>query len=193
MSKSLFSTIYRSSVSRPSPRIANLFHSSAHLAVEIGDKIPEIPVYKDSPGDEYLISDLTASGKKLLVFVPGAFSPACSARHAPGYLKLASDFAGKNISGVYIIAGNDAFVTSAWAKSLSGTAPESTLVGFYADPSGALAKALALDFDASKFFGNHRSKRGAILINNGVVEKTWIEPDNTGVNVSEAENVLAQI
>jgi 2-Cys peroxiredoxin 5 len=43
-------------------------------------------------------------------------------------------------------------------------------------------KALELDFDASGPFGNVRSKRFALQIEDGKVKKIHVEPDNTGVD-----------
>lgn len=43
-------------------------------------------------------------------------------------------------------------------------------IRFVADPSGEFTKALDLDFDATKIFGNHRSKRYALVVQNGKVK-----------------------
>lgn len=63
-------------------------------------------------------------------------------------------------------------------------------VTLLADPKGELAKAMDLDFDASGALGNHRFKRFAAVLENGQVKKLFVEPDNTGLNVSLAENVI---
>jgi 2-Cys peroxiredoxin 5 len=59
-----------------------------------------------------------------------------------------------------------------------------------ADPTGAFTKALDLSFDGSAIFGGDRSKRYAIVIEQGKVKSVAVEPDNTGTNVSTAEKVL---
>lgn len=63
-------------------------------------------------------------------------------------------------------------------------------VRFLADPSGSFTKALELDFDSTAIFGNKRSKRYAILVENGRVKSVKVEPDNTGTDVSMADKVL---
>jgi hypothetical protein len=50
------------------------------------------------------------------------------------------------------------------------------------DPAGEFTKALDLDFDASAFFGNNRSKRYALVIEDGKVKSAHVEPDNTGTD-----------
>ena len=39
-----------------------------------------------------------------------------------------------------------------------------------------------MDVDLSAFFGNKRSKRYAIIVEDGKVKKVFAEPDNTSVN-----------
>jgi alkyl hydroperoxide reductase 1 len=49
--------------------------------------------------------------------VPGAFTPGCSAKHLPGYIKNLPALKGKGVDIVAVIAYNDAFVMSAWGKA----------------------------------------------------------------------------
>ncbi len=65
----------------------------------------------------------------------------------------------------------------AWGKSLD----ESKKIRFLADPSGEFTRAWDFEFDAAKFLGNNRSKRYAVLTENGKVTKVAVEPDNTGI------------
>jgi len=57
------------------------------------------------------------AGKKVVLFsVPGAFTPGCSAKHLPGYIKHLSELKSK-VDIIACIAYNDAFVMSAWGKA----------------------------------------------------------------------------
>ncbi|KAK9480042.1 Redoxin-domain-containing protein [Lipomyces japonicus] len=167
------------------------FHASVISQVKVGQAVPKKSLYEQGPGDEVSLADLTSKGKSILVFVPGAFSPGCSARHVPGYVSLANEFiTRKGVGSIYVISGNDAFVTNAWGKEL-GTADGK--VRYLADPSLSFVKQFNLDFDASKFFGNHRSKRAAVVIEDGVVTNAFVEPDSTGISISEAKSVIENI
>lgn len=77
----------------------------------------------------------------------------------------------------------------AWKENLD-PAGESG-IRFLADPSGEFTKALDLTFDSKAIFGNDRSKRYAIIVEDGKVTKIAVEPDNTGTAVSLADKVLA--
>lgn len=55
-------------------------------------------------------------------------------------------------------------------------------IRFLSDPMGKFTEAMDLGFDAATAFGNRRSKRYALLIEDGKVKEVFVEPDNTGVN-----------
>lgn len=67
----------------------------------------------------------------------------------------------------------------AWGKSLDES--KKSGIRFIADPAGEFARAWDVEFDAAKILGNNRSKRYAVLTENGKVTKVAVEPDNTGI------------
>jgi peroxiredoxin 5 len=73
----------------------------------------------------------------------------------------------------------------AWSESLDPN--KSSNIRFLGDPSGAFTKAFDTGFDSAKIFGQDRSKRYAVTIENGKVKEVFIEPDNTGVNGESIE------
>ncbi|KAK6198769.1 Redoxin [Scheffersomyces amazonensis] len=160
-------------------------------SISIGSTIPAATLFENSPGNPVDIAQEVSEGKSVIIGVPGAFSPACSASHIPGYLKNLRGFNDKGYDKFFIVAVNDAFVTKAWGDSLL-TSVAGAQVKFLADPAGEFTKELDLSFDATKFFGNERSKRYALLVEDGKVTKTFVEPDNTSVDVSEAAKVLEE-
>jgi peroxiredoxin 5 len=77
---------------------------------------------------------------------------------------------------------------SAWGKSLD--ADKSSGIRFLGDPAGEFTRAFDLEFPAAPMLGTNRSKRCAILVENGKVKSVHIEPDNVGENVSTADKIL---
>lgn len=65
-------------------------------------------------------------------------------------------------------------------------------IRWLADPTGKFTKMLDMGFDGSAIFGGERSRRYAIVVEQGKVKSVAVEPDNTGLDVSLAENVLAE-
>lgn len=61
---------------------------------------------------------LVAKDKKIvIVAVPGAFTPTCSANHIPPFLEKASELKAKGVDQVVVIAHNDTYVMSGWGKA----------------------------------------------------------------------------
>ncbi|KAH7409946.1 AhpC/TSA family protein [Phaeosphaeria sp. MPI-PUGE-AT-0046c] len=161
-----------------------LFHASAPAWVKVGDKLPDVDLVEGSPGNKVnLAKELT--GKGIVIGVPAAFSPACSESHIPGYVNSPKL---KDAGKVFVVSVNDPFVMKAWAKTLDPSG--SSGVRFLGDPSLAFTKALDLSFDGASVFGGDRSKRYALVIENGAVKEAHVEPDNTGLDVSAADKVL---
>ncbi|CDO51136.1 hypothetical protein DV113_000695 [Geotrichum candidum] len=182
----------RSIVSR-NPVFTRGFRTFAPALVQAGQAVPTAPVHENSPGNSVNLAAETANGKSIIVGVPGAFSPACSASHAPGYIKLSKEFQDKGISNIFIVAVNDAFVTKAWNDQL-GNDPEVSHVRFVADASGDFSKEFgSLVDEASKFFGNARTQRFAAVVEDGKVKIAFVESDNFGLDVSRAENVVKSL
>ena len=50
-----------------------------------------------------------------------------------------------------------------------------------------------MDFDATAFFGNHRSKRYVAIVDDGVVQDVFVEDDPTQVTSTSATNVLGKL
>lgn len=138
-----------------------------------------------SPGNKIsLAKELKGHSKALVLGVPAAFSPSCSAQHVPGYINAKTEIP------TFVVSVNDAFVMKAWGESIPGSRDAG--IRFLADPGAKLTNALDLAFDGTAVFGGPRSKRYALLVKDGRVAKMFVEPDNTGVDVSGAENVLKE-
>ncbi|KAL2865561.1 peroxiredoxin family protein [Aspergillus lucknowensis] len=162
-----------------------LFHNTAAAFVRKGDSIPDLDVLvENSPGNRVNLAK-ELKGKGVIIGVPAAFSPACSSTHVPGYIKHPKL---KESGQVFVVAVNDPFVAQAWGTSLDPDGKSG--IRFLGDPTGKFTEALDVSFDSAAIFGNQRSKRYALLIEDGKVKEAFVEPDNTGVNVSAAENVL---
>lgn len=68
----------------------------------------------------------------------------------------------------------------AWANTLD--AKGTSGLRFLGDPSSAFTSALDVGFENIPIFGGIRSKRYALVVENGIIKSVHIEPDNTGVN-----------
>ncbi|KAK0517525.1 hypothetical protein JMJ35_000680 [Cladonia borealis] len=163
------------------------FHTTTAKMVKVGDPIPSVELVEGSPGNKVNLAN-ELKGKGLIIGVPAAFSPGCSTNHIPGYLNSEKL---KDAGQVFVVSVNDAFVMKAWGATLDPSSK--TSIRFLGDPSGQFTKDLDLTFESSAVFGNDRSKRYALVVEDGKVKSAHVEPDNTGVNESAAEKVLANL
>ena len=130
------------------------------------------------------------SGKKVALFaVPGAYTPTCHKNHMPGFVDRVDEFKAKGIDTVACTAVNDIFVLTNWAND-SGAAGK---IEMLADGSGDFAKAIALDIDLSGFGLGLRSKRYAMLVDDGVVKALNVEDSPPVVDKSSAANLCSMI
>lgn len=160
------------------------------MTIKVGDKVPE-GVFKimkaDGPG-AYSSKELF-SGKKVVLFaVPGAFTPTCSKQHLPGFIEKAGEFKKKGIDAIACMAVNDVFVMGAWGEQ-SHAGDKVLLVS---DGNGDYTRALGLELDATGFGMGKRSKRFAMVVDNGVVTKLNVEAPGE-YKVSSADNILANL
>lgn len=157
--------------------------------IAIGDTLPDLALATPRDGKPMPIQtgEVFAGKHVVLVAVPGAFTPTCSAKHLPGYAERIDAFRERGISVVFISV-NDAFVMDAWGKSQN--TPDDILL--LADGNAEFTRALGLEMDASAHGMGLRSKRYALYAEDGVVKALYVEAPGEFA-VSGAEAVLAAL
>ena len=158
------------------------------MTIKVGDKIPSATLRYLSPeGPKEITTDELFRGKKVALFaVPGAFTPACSQRHLPGFVERASDLKAKGIDTIACVAVNDTFVMDAWGKAQN----VGDKVMMLADGSGEFAHAVGLELDARGRGLGMRSQRYSMLVDNGVVKSLNVEAQPGQVEASSADAML---
>lgn len=159
------------------------------MEIRCGERIPEVQlaVMADEAPATVNTSELFAGKRVLLFAVPGAFTPTCSARHLPGFVDHLEDFHAASIDTVACMAVNDAYVMDAWSRAAGADG-----ILMLADGNGTFTRALGLDTDSTAFHMGIRSKRFALVAEDGVVSHLFVEQPGE-FRVSSAEYVLAEI
>jgi len=158
--------------------------------IKVGDKLPSVDLYENTPTNKVNIADLFTSVKKGVIFaVPGAFTPGCSKSHLPSYVDKFDQIKSKGVDLVVCISVNDPFVMEAWGEAHKATGK----IRMLADTCGQFTKAIGLELDLSAVLGTIRSKRYSMLVENGVVTKIHVEPDGTGLTCSLAPEILKDL
>jgi peroxiredoxin (alkyl hydroperoxide reductase subunit C) len=158
------------------------------MTIKVGDMLPSMKLMTATPdGPKEVSTEALFKGKKVvLLAVPGAFTPTCSAKHLPGYVQNFEALKAKGVDEIVCMAVNDPFVMGAWAKD-QGTDGKVVML---ADGSGAFTKAMGLELDLVARGLGMRSQRFAMVVDDMKVTHLAVEAPGD-FDVSRAEAVLA--
>ena len=144
-----------------------------------------VPVINKGITSKVILSDELKDKKVIIFGVPGAFTPTCSEKHMPSYIKLHTQLIDKGIDDIYCLSVNDSFVMNAWLLSYTDG---NKIIGI-ADGNGEVAKSLDLLTDKSKNYMGMRSVRFAMIVIDNIIQEKFIE-DSGGYQKTSAENLL---
>jgi peroxiredoxin len=160
------------------------------MSIKVGERLPQAKFrVMTAEGPAWKSTDDIFKGKKVALFaVPGAFTSTCHKMHVPSIVQNADALKAKGVNTVAVTSVNDVFVMDAWQKASGADNVE-----FLADGNGEFAKAIDLTLDASGNGLGLRSKRYAMLVDDGVVKKLNIEEAPGKVEVSGGDALIKQL
>ena len=142
-----------------------------------------------------ITSDAIFAGKRIVLFaLPGAFTPACSESHLPGYDTQVEAFTQLGIDEVICTAVNDAFVMHQWAK-----AQQITNVRMLPDGNGDFARLMGMLVDRRAQGMGYRSWRYSLFVEDRRIVAAFVEPGlrdcpvGVPVTISGAGHMLAYL
>jgi peroxiredoxin len=134
-------------------------------------------------------------GKRVVIFsLPGAFTPTCSAYQLPGFEEKYQDFIGLGIDDIYCLSVNDGFVMNAWAQDQN-----IEKVKLIPDGNAYFTRSMGMLVSKSNLGFGDRSWRYAAVVDNGVIEKLFVEvgqrdnADSDPYEQTTPENVLEYV
>jgi len=159
------------------------------MSMQIGHALPAGTLYRrGEAGLEEVSTSALFEGRKVVVFaVPGAFTPTCSEEHLPGFIAQADAMKAAGVDEIVCLAVNDPFVMRAWARDYEGAGP----ISFLSDGNGEWTAAIGMARDMRKAAMGMRSKRYAMIVEDGVLR--WMGVDESGLEHSRAEAVLTAL
>ncbi|NND82423.1 MAG: peroxiredoxin [Gammaproteobacteria bacterium] len=135
------------------------------------------------------------AGKRVVVFsLPGAFTPTCSSNHLPRYDELYEEFQAQGVDDIVCVSVNDAFVMFKWGKEIGNKN-----ITLLPDGNGEFTRKMGMLVDKSNLGFGMRSWRYSMIVNDGEIEKMFIEPDfadncpTDPFEVSDADTMLAYL
>ncbi|MDZ4738914.1 MAG: peroxiredoxin [Alphaproteobacteria bacterium] len=146
------------------------------LGFLVGDEIHQISA-----------RELFASGRSVVIGIPGAFTPVCSNQHIPDFVRHAQEFARAGIARMICIAPNDPFVLAAWAKQVD---PDHRL-RFYSDGNLEFVRALGVNCDIGSLFCGERGERYLMVVENGTIVRFRVETSILNYAIASATEAMA--
>jgi peroxiredoxin/glutaredoxin len=134
-------------------------------------------------------SDDIFRNKRVILFaLPGAFTPTCSTVHLPRYNELYDTFRAHGVDDVVCLSVNDSFVLNEWKKI-----EKVDKITMLPDGNGEFSEKLGFLVNKKDMCFGNRSWRYSMVVNDGVIEKMFIEPEGDGEDPygeSSAETML---
>ncbi len=131
-------------------------------------------------------------GRRVVLFaLPGAFTPTCSSTHLPRYEELYDEIKAQGIHEVICLSVNDAFVMFQWGKQQG-----LQKIFLLPDGSGEFTRKMGMLVQKDNLGFGQRSWRYSMVVNDGVIEKMFVEPDFSDncptdpFEVSDADTML---
>ena len=160
------------------------------MKIKKGDKLPDAKVFiLEKDPKEISIKEIIGEDRVILFGLPGAFTPTCSAKHLPGFVKGTDKLKEKNIKKVICISVNDPFVMDAWGKE-HNVQNKILMVGDY---KANFTKNIGAELDLNKRGLGIRSSRYTMLVEKGNVIKISEEEIAGKCESTAAENFLKSI
>lgn len=159
--------------------------------IAVGDRLPNATLLHKGPDGVATVtmSDKTAGRRVVIVAVPGAFTPTCDGKHLPSFVRTKPQFDAKGIDEVICLSVNDAHVMQLWGETSGATEAGITML---ADGDASFTKAIGLAFDKPEVGFFDRSKRYAMVVEDGVVTHLHLEKPGE-CSISTGEELLAEI
>ncbi len=162
------------------------------LEDKTGSQVPDV-TFQIREGHNWVekTTDDFFKGKKIVLFaLPGAYTPTCSSTHLPRYNELYSTFKENGVDDVICLSVNDTFVMNSWQKEQN--APNITMLP---DGNGEFSEKLGFLVEKNDLGFGKRSWRYSMLVNDGKIEKMFIEKEVPGdpFDTSNAETILKYI
>jgi peroxiredoxin len=161
------------------------------MTIQVGSRLPETTfTVMGAEGPKSMTTDEVFKGKKVALFaVPGAYTPTCHKQHLPGFVDRAAELKAKGIDTVACTAVNDIFVLTHWSQDCEADGK----VLMLSDGSADFATKIGLEIDLSSRGFGVRSKRYAMLVEDGVVKVLNVEDAPPQHDKSSAETLCSMI
>lgn len=162
------------------------------MTLSTGDRVPSAKFIEMGEGGPASVETAALlAGRKVVLFaVPGAYTGVCSTQHVPSFIRTAGGFKDKGVDEILCVSVNDPFVMKAWGAA---TGADKAGIRMLSDADGAFTRAIGMEFTRPEAGLLGRSRRYAMLIDDGAVTVLNVEASPGQCEISAGETLLAAI
>lgn len=162
------------------------------MTISTGDQLPDATLIEmGTEGPAPVSMAEKTKGRKVVIFgVPGAYTPTCHSAHVPSFIRTKAQLDEKGVDEIICVSVNDPFVMKAWGEATGATEAGLTMLG---DADSSFTKAIGMEFSAPPAGLTDRSKRYAMLVEDGKIVLLQEEESPGTCEVSAGESLLANM
>ncbi|WP_068116256.1 peroxiredoxin [Tropicimonas marinistellae] len=159
------------------------------MTIAVGDRLPEAQfTVIGANGPEPVELSERLRGRRVIIFgLPGAFTPTCDSAHMPSFVRKAVELAAKGIDEIICISVNDPHVMRVWGEQ---TGAKAAGISLLADAACEFTEAIGMRFDAPPAGLIARSKRYALVAEDGIVTALQVEAARGTCELTSGEALL---
>jgi cytochrome c peroxidase len=160
--------------------------------IAVGDRVPDADLLLMGAGGPEMVNlGKRLRGRKVVIFaLPGAFTPTCDSAHLPSFIRTKPRFDAKGIDEIICVSVNDAHVMRYWGE-MSGAAEAG--ITLLADADSGFTRAVGMEFSNPAVGFHDRSRRYAMLVEDGLVTVLNVEEKTGQCQISAGETLLAAL
>jgi peroxiredoxin len=162
------------------------------MTITNGDTLPNATLLlMGDDGPQSVTMQEKLVGRKVVIFgLPGAYTGTCTSAHVPSFIRTAEALKAKGVDEIICLSVNDPFVMKAWGEETGAIAAGITMLG---DAESEFTAAIGMNFSAGPVGFVNRSKRYAMLVEDGVVTQFNPEASPGICETSAGETLLDQM
>lgn len=162
------------------------------MTIKVGQKLPESTLLqKTSDGPRKVALSEKLKGRKVVLFgLPGAFTPTCDSAHLPSFMRTKDAFVDAGVDEIICVSVNDIHVMELWGRQSGAQEAGITML---ADADCSFTKSIGMDYSNPEAGMFDRSKRYAMLVEDGTVVLFQPEEKAGVCEISAGEALLANL
>ena len=161
------------------------------MPIAVGERIPDTSLFVAGANgpEKKSAREMFAGRKVVLVGMPGAFTPTCHRNHLPGFVEHRDAILDRGVDEILVLSTNDTWVLSAWAEATGAKDG----IRFVSDGNAEFVERIGLANDRRVAGMGTRSKRFAMIVDDGVVSSITVDDVPGQTIASSAAKILEEL